>query len=521
MRMKNEKLRINNEGLRIRNEELGMRKCFLIVFFLLIGVNIFAQGFGFGDEDGGAGSGFSVSVNGEVSAKLLGYFDEFYEGAEFVRFGDIFSGSLGFSAQTSVAEGVINLNLDTTTPVSIDEAYLRAFFGNFEITAGLRKLVWGRADSMGPLDVINPLDTSLIYTEMSDSTSLLGVKIARPLVHAAFRFGQSSKVEAVFVPWFEPHLIPGVGERWRPAQMDQMKGTTITMPVPLPPPYPSQSADIFVKPNLLEPPDTTTLDYAQAGLRFTTTIGQADFGLQYYYGWLPQPSVKINDVRVNVTPNLDIPSPVPIPSSVDVDVDISYLYNPYHQIGLDYGQVLFGVLNIRAELAANITEDLEGDDGSVYNPSLAWSLGFDRDLFFGININMQVNESIRLFHDKLGDDMTTMMDNLSEGVATGAVSLDTIDSQISRIDIEGGSSLTSTRLTVALSKKFLRDQLELRTAVVWGIEDMDCAIMPALIWTKEELRIALSCGFFAGNEEGQLGQYKDNNFIKLALTYVF
>jgi len=496
------------------------------ILLLFITASLSAQdfGFGFGDEDGGAGagSGFSVSVSGEVSAGMLGYFDDFSEGAEHISLGDIFSGRLGFSAKTAVAEGVINLNLDTSpSPVSIDEAYLRAFFGSFEITAGLRKLVWGRADSMGPLDVINPLDTSLIYTEMADSTSLLGVKIARPLVHAAFRFGQSSKVEAVFVPWFQPHLIPGEG-RWRPAQMEEMlKGTTITVPVPLPPPYPSQSADILVKPNLLELPETTTLDYAQAGLRFTTTIGQADFGLQYYYGWLPQPSVKISDVRRNVTEYLDIPLPVQIPSSVDVDVDISYLYNPYHQIGLDYGQVLFGILNIRAELAANITEDLEGDDGSVYNPSIAWSFGFDCDLFLGINLNLQVNESIRLFHDKLGGDMTTMMDNLSEGVATGTVGLDDIDNYINRIDIEGGSSLTSTRLTAALSRKFLRDQLELRAAVVWGIEDMDCAIMPALIWTKEELRIALSGGFFAGNEEGQLGQYYKNNFIKVSLTYMF
>jgi len=462
------------------------------ILFFLVTASLSAQdfGFGFGDEDGagfsGAGSGFGVSINGEISASMAGYMEDFYEGADHIEFGDIFSGSLNFSAKAAAAEGVINLNLNAAeTPVSIDEAYLRAYFGDFEITAGLRKLTWGKADSFGPLDVINPLDSSAVFTEMADNDSLLGVKIARPLIHAALRFGQSSKIEGVFVPWFEPHRIATEG-RWAPAQMGMLKDTTVTISMPPMPPL-----EIPVNVNLKEPDDITTLNYAQAGLRFTTTIGGADIGAQYYYGRLPQPSVSIKANINSVSP--------PLPSSVDVNV--LTLYNPYHQIGLDYAQVLFG-FNIRAELAANITEDLEGDDGSIYNPSIAWSFGFDRDVFLGINLNLQINESIRLMHDKLGSgDMTSAVNG--------------------NFDIEGGSSLTATRLTATVTRRFLRDQLELRAAVVWGIEDNDCAIMPALIWTKDELRAALSFGFFAGEKEGQLGQYRDNNFIKVSLTYMF
>jgi hypothetical protein len=461
------------------------------IFLLFVTASLSAQGFGFGDEEGAGSSGaagvLSVSVGGEVGASMIGYFDDFSEGAEYIDLGDIFSGSLNFSAKTAVAEGIINLNINTQEiPVSIDEAYLRAYFGDFEITAGLRKLTWGRADSFGPLDVINPLDYSAVFTEMADNVSLMGVKIARPLIHAVLRFGQSSKIEGVFVPYFTPHYIATEG-RWAPAQMDMLNVSTVT--IPMPPPMPPLEIPVNVNPS--EPDTTTTLDYAQAGLRFTTSIGSSDIGVQYYYGRLPQPSVS---VKANV--KYDTP---PLPSSVDVDY--MYLYNPYHQIGIDYAQVLLG-FNIRAELAANITEDLEGDDGSVYNPLIAWSFGFDRDLFWGINLNLQVNESIRLLHDKLGSgDLMSVMDG--------------------NFDIEGGSPLTSTRLTATVTKRFFRDQLELRAAVVWGIEDEDCAILPALIWTKEDLRIALSGGFFTGDEEGQLGQYWKNNFIKVSLTYMF
>ena len=464
----------------------------LVIFLLLITASLHAQEFGFGfDDEESSGSpannSFKVSVGGEVSASMVGYIDDFSEGPKHVSFGDIFSGKLNFSAKTAVAEGVINLNLEpTVTPVSIDEAYLRAFFGSLDVEAGLRKLTWGKADSFGPLDIINPLDSSQIFVEMADNNSLMGVKIARPMVHASYRFGQFSKIEGVFIPNFEPYYIASEG-RWVPAEMGMLTNPTIPEDILSILPAGTNPDDI-IKINIMPPPDTTTIDYAQAGLRFTTTIGSADIGAQYYYGRLSQPSTKISLTNFSFVP-------------MSAEVDVLYLYNIYHQIGLDYAQVLFG-FNVRTELAANITEDLKGDDGSIYNPSVAWSFGFDRDLFLGINLNLQVNESIRLMHDKLGsgDFMSVISGNF---------------------DIEGGSEMTATRLTARLSKTFLRDELELRTAVVWGIEDKDCLIMPALIWTKDDLCIALSAGVFTGDSEGQLGQYKDNNFIKVSLAYTF
>jgi hypothetical protein len=439
---------------------------FFAVLFILISATVYGQdfGFGFGDDDFGFSSGtassLNVSVGGEVSASMIGYIDDFSEGLDHVRLGDIFSGKLSFSAGTPFAEGVVDLKLSpSSSPISIDEAYVRAYFGNLDVTAGLRKITWGKADSFGPLDVINPLDYSQVFTEMADNVSLLSVRVARPLINASYRLGDFSKIEGVFVPWFMPHQLPRTG-RWAVSQMEMLTNP----PIPV---------------TLIEP-DTTTLDYAQAGLRFTTTIGSADVGAQYYYGRIPQPSV-----------GFTFSSSSPIPQ-------VDFLYNPYHQLGLDYAQVLFG-FNVRAELAANLTDDFEGDDGSVYNPSAVWSLGFDRDLFMGINLNLQVNESIRLFQDKLGSD------NILSG----------------NFDIEGGMSLTSTRVTASLSKKFLRDELEVRAAVVCGIEDKDFAVMPALIWAKDDIRFALSGGFFGGDSEGQLGQYKDNGFLKISLAYTF
>ncbi|MCL2210480.1 MAG: hypothetical protein FWB95_00995 [Treponema sp.] len=473
-----------------------LKKIILItsICILIIG-HAWAQDFGFGspDEDETPSKLGAlippVSLGGEISAGVIGYLNEMSEGAGHINTREMFmlSGKLKFSAQSSFAEGVIKIKLiPAIIPVSIDEAYIGAFFKGFDISAGLKKVTWGKADQFGPLDIINLPDQSKLFIEMADNSNLMDVKVANPVIHASYRFGQFSKVECVFLPSFEvvsmavssaltgdsnpmsALLIGSTSERWIPEKMKDLAKL-----------IPQSEKGLKC--------ETSGLDYAQAGLRYTTSINSIDIGAQYFYGRMFQPAV-----RVNLNP-MDPNNPVG-PSIENVEI----LFNKYHQIGLDYAQVLAG-FNIRAEVAANITEDLNGDYGYIYNPSIGWSLGFDRDLIFGININLQANGTIRLFDDKVS-------------------SANIFDSNF---DNEAGASMTSTRITSMLSKKFLRDELELRTAVVWGIDSEDCVIIPSLIWIKDSLRAALSGGFFLGDTEGQLGQYKNNNFLKVSLAYSF
>ncbi|MDR0463600.1 MAG: hypothetical protein LBG94_00625, partial [Treponema sp.] len=276
----------------------------IIIVGLLITGHFWAQdfgfGFGFGDDEESGGGSFtqsagkapSVSISGEVTAAVIGYLDEIAEGPEYINTRDMFqfSGKLNFLAQSSYAQGVINLKLiPALVPVSIDEAYIRAFFGSLDLTAGLRKLTWGKADQFGPLDIINLPDSSKIFTEMADNSNLMGVKIANPIIHASYRFGMFSKIEGVFLPSFEinsmavssvfgadndflPIITGPVSERWIPPKMRQLSATLG---------YGS-----------LNMPESSGLDYAQAGLRFTTTAGSADIGMQYFYGRMFQPAVK-------------------------------------------------------------------------------------------------------------------------------------------------------------------------------------------------------------------------------------
>jgi hypothetical protein len=430
---------------------------------VLLGTGLAAQDFGFGFDDEGAGDAFAggVSLGGEVQASIFGFVEDLADDPGNAGLGDLFSGKLNFSAENSLAKGVVNLKLAPgpayyggTSPVYVDEAYAGAYFGRFDLEGGLRKLAWGKADSLGPLDIINPLD----YSDLSDLRDPMNLKIARPLVHASLRFGQFSKLEGVFVPNFEPVRFAGSGP-WAPEQMAMIRQIEEARP------------DSVIR------PDTSTLNYAQAGLRFTATVGgAADIGFQYYHGRLTNPAVVIS---------MDPTNP-PMPSGA------AFVYNPYHQIGADWAQVIAG-FNLRAEAAANITEDLEGDDPGVYNPSLAWSLGFDRDLVWGINLNVQCNGTIRLFD--------------------GAIE--------TPLDIEADQDITATRIIAAVSKKFLRDELELRAAAIWEVESGAGLLMPSLAWTREAVSLELSGGVFAGSDEGLFGQFHDNSFVRAGLKYTF
>ena len=459
------------------------------------------SGFGF-EENGGLGftggggstSSFSVSIGGEVSAELTGFFDDFSSARklENARLGDIFSGSLNFEASGSAAQGVINLTLTPVfdSPVKIDEAYVRAFFGPVTVEGGIRKITWGKADSFGPMDVVNPLD----YTDLTKLSDPASVKMGRPLIRAAWALGSFTKLEAVFVPTFQGHKFATKG-RWTPSQIRYIPESIASYITEGNPLLPLTKDEIQGE---LEEwifyggidglyPDTSVLKYAQAGARFTTTIGSSDLGFQYYFGRLPRPVVEVipRDGFITLLPDVQIHMDK-IPVAID--------YNYYHQIAVDFAQVIAD-FNLRAEAGINLTKDLDGSDEAVENPAIVWSLGFDRELFWGITFNLQGTGSLRLFHDKVSDDFL--------------------------LDCEAGTSMSSTRITGILSRKFLRDELEIKVSGLWGIEDRDFLIIPALIWSRNDISAEIAAGFFGGDKDGELGQYGDNGYVRIILSYKF
>jgi len=513
-----------------------MRRTFLPLFLIICG-SLWAQDFGFGfDDDSESSSGskpVSFKVGGEVFVEATPYVYEFLDEDKYSDISiwntrldmSLLSKHVDIITSFNFNEGSINelwsgssnLFKSNYTPLIIDEAFVRAYIGLVNIEAGYRKLTWGKADSGGPLDVTNPID----YSDLRNIDDLRANKIARPMVHLTVNTGALSKLEGVFIPNFTGHRFAESG-RWVPGQIKNMAETMAsveneitgkffnefgamlfdpTMASIFIPIITKLKEDMLAHPYDITFPSTDSIEYFQAGLRYTLTIGSADIGAQYYYGTFFRPSFTITGIDEFVDDFAKGLKGANPPDTLNPDYQcnpsiISPLikYNRYHQVGLDYAQILAG-FNIRAEAAIFITEDLKGDDGSVQNPFIGWSLGFDRDLFAGINLNVQCNETIRLFNDKIGDNPI--------------------------FDAEAGTDVTSTRLSVQLSRKFLRDNLETKATVIWDIENSDCYIIPAIIYTAGNMSTELSAGIFAGDTDGELGQYWENSFIKLGVKFSF
>lgn len=440
------------------------------------------EAFGFGSPDSdpatpkeaGDSSALGMTVSGSVWVGSSVFADQLDSTAKLneIETGDLFSGCLNFSAKGAGADAVVNLIVapaeDGKSPVTIDEAYVRAYFGKVDLEGGLRKLTWGKADSQGPLDVVNPQK----FSDMT-VTDTLERKIAQPMLHASWALGSFTRLEGVFIPSFEGHQFDTAG-RWTPAKVSELPAAIVASVNPL---ARNDVAAFLASTNINSLyPKTSALEYSQAGVRLTTTVGSSDIGFQYYYGNLQRPAISITGYE-----------------GLPPDLAFRIAYNRYQQIGADYASVLGG-FNVRSEVAANITSDISGDDGAVYNPALLWSLGFDRDLFSLVNLNAQCAGSVRLMDSKVGDTIS---------------------------DTEAGTDMTHTTITLIVSKKFFRDVLELKATNLIGIEDSDYWIIPALVWSKNDVSVELTGGIFGGSADGELGQYGKNDYLKASILYEF
>ena len=495
---------------------------FAAIVFLLNGI-IWSQDFGFGfeEDEEAPKSSASFKASGEISAEATPFFYNFNDDNPFVDSSWNVKLNLAFTSSYIDIYSSSNFNSDSInelwtrspdlkqknhTPLIIDEAYLRAYISAVNIEVGYRKLIWGKVDSNGPLDVINPID----YTDLINITDLRERKIARPMIHITLNAGSFSKLEGVFIPNFTPHRFATEG-RWMPSQYsntmevskEEIKTRLIDKVSALP--GGAGMIDTINKmfssdlPDPFEFPDTSGIKYFQTGLRFTTTVNSVDLGFQYFYGNLFRPNYCLSDDGIDafITDLLlkNISSNIPGSYTGDFSLlDPQINYTRYHQIGIDYAQVLFD-LNLRAEAAINITEDKKGDNGSLQNPFAAWAFGFDRNLFWGINFNAQCNETIRLLNNKVGDNPV--------------------------LDSEAGMNITSTRISARLTKSFFRDKLENGITCIWDIEDSDCYLIPYIAWTQGNLTTKIAAGIFKGNKDGELGQYWVNSFIKIGLSFMF
>src|SRR3990172_4006215 len=109
--------------------------------------------------------------------------------------------------------------------LDVREAYVSTALFGWQFTAGVRQMVWGKADMLRVLDQVNPLDLQMFFLP-----DLNDMRIAVPMVTGS-RVIRQWTVELSYIPWFEPMKLAEPGSEFHIPVVDPaMAGQVILLP---------------------------------------------------------------------------------------------------------------------------------------------------------------------------------------------------------------------------------------------------------------------------------------------------
>ena len=456
-----------------------MKKILLVclVFTLLAAVSAVSDD-GFGEifgEGPAADEGFSgrVALSGEAGFELKTYIDDEWESElqALPRFmleiapsaGDLealirLNAEAGFTAVPGAGTAESAVFEPQSPSEVIDELRLRWFFNIGYLEAGLMKVEWGKGDGYHVLDPLNPLNQSAgIVPDLND------MKEPVSMVKLNFYLGTIGLAELVYVPFFSGHVLADSG-RWALIDSDSLPNLSTDLP--------------------------GGLSGFSAACRLTASLGPVDLGLQYYYGFKPEPGYLFETEFIGT-------SPMQMADPAFWQTDTTMLYTRAHLVGLEAGGAA-GPFTFRLEAGGWITEDLEGDQPEYWNPSLVGLAGIDL-LIPGtsILISIQATESwVLKYEDRGATDINTA--SAYDGKAS------------------------NTNIIPAVEIPFAREKFRLRLAGIYLIEARGWTAFPSLSWQPvDDFEIAVNGQLFGGEEDSYYKSWEDNNNISLGFKYMF
>jgi len=482
--------------------------------FLLTGASLSADDFSFDDvfaEDdsaafGGGESTPSLKVNGTLEMPVRLYTGDLSDGDSWTA--DNWKNNdweidprlrLDLSYSAGKADFFASLNLDENTltdnPTDLfEELYVAWYDDKFDASLGYQIAVWGKGDKLHVVDVLNPLDYTDIYNQ-----DYLDMKIPQFMARVNIPLGMNSLLELAYVPTFTPDRLAMDG-RWAMNEANALTGAVTTAvtnsaAMEYQNAYKAElmaggtaiaadmkataamalfaeqygNAEAFL-------PETNTLEYGQGALHFTSSMAGVDFGALYYCGFMRQPTIAI-------TPTA--------PALTVEDIDVNY--DRVHVFGLEAGTVLAG-FNLRGEAAYYMTEDFDGTDAAVMNPSMRYLAGFDRNLpLHNLNVNFQALG----IHPLMTDD-------------------------IKMGDVEYNNDGSTTFLVTKISDSFNHEKLKPEVLFFYNVEDNNAFLRPTLeMEYNGNFSMKFSGTGFWGEDDTFFGQFSDNDFIQIETIFRF
>lgn len=516
----------------------------IIGFCLITGIftagTIFAQDFGFDDTESAAETKSAPEFGGSggVSARAwidtvdgYGSFDDIGSRTKMDYF-PFFNLNTAYSGDRADFEAKLKFNKNSLGDYKwdmLDELTARLYAGDWVIEGGKMRVVWGKGDKLHVVDNFNANDyTDFVIPDYIDR------RIAEPMFRVIYNspLSVNLRIEGIVTPVMTADRFAKSGE-WTPHKLTKISGLvrdtlgynltrklisseTAAAALAASPSNPTlqlaaaKSASDYAEylsyvnginsnPESLYP-DTAALEYAQAGLRATATLGSVDVGLSYYYGHNKQLSVNMKNYLSSYTSALmDLPE---------------FSYDKLQVFGVEAAAAIWR-FNVRAEGAYNMTDDFAGDKPWVHNNSIAWLFGFDIDIPVS-NLNLNVQECGK---------------HILKSSAIGSYS--TYPKEYD-VDYDSDGIYVSDKLVINLSDKYLNDKLTAECSCIIGIENKEVAVFPKISWNVYGgFNLILSGAYIhADDEDGEFYNFtayqsagsvktRDKAFAEFAVKYDF
>ncbi|RED93027.1 hypothetical protein [Marinoscillum furvescens] len=353
--------------------------------------------------------------------------------------------------------GAIEFRNDMADPARnrlwIDELYLSYRAKNYDLVLGKKIHTWGSTDGFSPVNVINPTD----YSDMLDTDDeTIGVYSASLKYYLGNHY-----VESVFVPVFQPSVIPQADSRWYPTQ---------------PSVAPVGDGVVPVRYSLLAPePVPRDIRSFQVATRLGGYVGAVDYNVNYYHGYD------------------DIPYFYQYPELQDdtLQMGLQQRYHKMQLVGVDLSAVVGGLV-LKGEYAYIHQRAPEGQDwymGAPYHYAVA---GLDKNVI-----------------DVVGEvDVLLTAQFIYQHIVTSY--------EVSSFYF---NHIFQRALMLRAAIDFT-NRLNLETTAIYDFHEGHYVVMPELTYAPQGgLNISLKSYLTGGQEESLFGSYANNRLQLLARYY--
>jgi len=341
------------------------------------------------------------------------------------------------------------------------EVSVRQYFSWGHLEAGLMIREWGKGEGVHVVDPLNSLDQR--YGIVPD---LNAMKIPTMMVSVNLQ-REASALELVYLPFFQPMKLALFGE-WAVAD--------------------PQFAALITGTTSVE--NTRTLSHGQFAARGRTTLGPADIGLVYYYGFQSQPGYEIAMGLLSLDPLVYGPTGIE-----------AILYTRSQLFGLE-GALVLGPFTLLWEGGFWLSEDTEGTDATRYNSKVAY-LGGVEYMLPGTSVFTSVQWS---GHYVLGFDGLQFPD-------------------VDALQAYDGKAYANM-LIAAVEIPLLRERLNIRLAGMYQLESRGYALLPSIRWSlNDNLELELSSRIYgaagASTPESIYQRWDGNDVLEIRMTHAF